>query len=222
MTGRSALVVGATGLVGQALVEALVAAPEYERIVVLARRPNTPPSPKVEWRVVDFEAKDAWSAVAGIEDVYCCLGTTIKQAGSQAAFRKVDHDYPLALAEAARAAGVQRYLVVTAMGADPGSSVFYNRVKGELERALAPLGFPTLVIARPSLLLGHRSEKRAGEGLAQVAMGLVGPLMIGPLKKYRGITGATVAKALLGAALSRRPGNHVILSDELEALGATP
>lgn len=222
MKERVALVVGATGLIGKALLDLLIQSPEHKKVVVLARRPGPALPAKIEWRVVDFEQADAYQGLEGIDEVYCCLGTTIKQAGSQEAFRKVDHQYPLALAKAARAAAVPTLVVVTAMGADPGSAIFYNRVKGELERELSSLGFPRLVIARPSLLVGEREVARSGEGIASVAMGLFGPLMRGPLAKYRAIAGTTVAAALLRLAKEAGAGNTIVFSDRLQALGAPP
>lgn len=220
MSDRVALVVGATGLIGKALLALLIESKAHQKVVVLARRAGPPLPEKVEWRVVDFDQPSAYQDLAGIHEIYCCLGTTIKQAGSQEAFRKVDHQYPLALAQAARAAGVPKFLVVTAMGSDPGSAIFYNRVKGELERELSTLGFPNLVIARPSLLVGERDVARSGEGVANLAMGLVGPLMRGPLAKYRAIAGTTVAAALLRLANEAGPGNTIVFSDRLQALGA--
>lgn len=219
---RVALVVGATGLIGKALLELLVRSPEHDKVVVLARRPGPTLPAKVEWRVVDFDQPSAYQGLEGVGEIYCCLGTTIKQAGSQEAFRKVDHHYPLELARAARAAGVPKFLVVTAMGADPGSAIFYNRVKGELERELSTMGFPSLVIARPSLLVGEREVARSGEGIANAAMGLLGPLMRGPLAKYRAIAGSTVAAALLRLAQDAGAGNTIVFSDRLQALGANP
>src|SRR5690606_11908511 len=144
----------------------------------------------------------------------CALGTTIKQAGSQAQFRRVDHDYVLAFARAALAGGVRHVLVVTALGADARSSVFYNRVKGELEEALSELPFSALPIVRPSLLLGRREQTRLGERLAA-------PLARLLPKSYRGIEAATVARALVRLAREPAAGRRVVLSKELHALGET-
>jgi uncharacterized protein YbjT (DUF2867 family) len=151
------------------------------------------------------------------EDAFCCLGTTIKKAGSQEAFRAVDHDAVLAFARAAKRAGVRRFLVVTALGADARSSVFYNRVKGEAEQALQALGFESLVILRPSLLLGDRAESRPGERAAIVASRVLGPL----LRPFgsRPIEARTVARAMTALAQAAPQGVRVALSGELQELG---
>jgi uncharacterized protein YbjT (DUF2867 family) len=192
---RRILLAGATGLVGQALLRALLRDPAVGSLQVLARRPPGVDHPKLATHVVDFSALPALSA---IDEVYLALGTTIKVAGSQAAFRAVDFDANLAVAHAALKAGARRLGVVSAMGADSGSRVFYNRVKGELEDAVAALGFEGVVIARPSLLLGDRAAlgqpARAGERIGGVLAGVLRPLIPAD---YRPIKAVDVAHALL-------------------------
>lgn len=194
-TGRTALVAGATGLVGREIVRGLLADDAVAAVHVLARRPLQLQHPKLSVHVVDFAALPALPPVA---EVYLALGTTIKVAGSQAAFRAVDHDANLAVARAARAAGAQRLGVVSAMGADSQSSIFYSRVKGELERALDGLGYEGLVVARPSVLAGDRGAlgqpQRPGERLALRASRWLGPLIP---DNYLAIPAADVAAALL-------------------------
>jgi uncharacterized protein YbjT (DUF2867 family) len=207
-------VVGATGLVGRETVRVLFE--QGHQIVTWVRRASGQAHLRLQERVVDFEQLDAAFAdpsVASPDAAVSCLGTTIKQAGSQERFRRVDYEYVLAFARAARMAGASTFAVVTAMGADSDSMIFYNRVKGDVERELAALGFEHLVIARPSLLIGERAETRLGEKLMTPLSRLL------PLR-YRGIEGATVARAL-GAALGL-PGTRrrVLLSDELQRLGA--
>jgi uncharacterized protein YbjT (DUF2867 family) len=210
---RRALVVGATGLVGSKLVDALLADPHYESVHVLVRRPFVPKRAKLREHVVDFVNLEgfAWPAV---DDVYCCLGTTIRTAGSQAAFRAVDHDYPLDVARGALAAGATQYLFVSAMGADPHSSVFYSRVKGELEAAIAALAFHAAIAFRPSLLAGDRAEHRLGERLA---LAVLQPLRALVPARYRPVADTAVARAMVDFAGRGLAGFHVIPSDVIQA-----
>lgn len=191
---RTVLLAGATGLVGREILRGLLADPGVAQVHVLVRRSLADSHPKLNVHVVDFSALPALPAV---DEVYLALGTTIKVAGSQAAFRAVDFDANFAVARAARAAGARRAGLVSAMGADPRSRVFYNRVKGELEAALPALGFEGLVIARPSLLVGERASlgqpHRPGETVGlwvDRCLGLLIP------RDYRAIRAADVAAAL--------------------------
>ena len=212
---RSALLLGATGLVGSFLLQRLLAAERYARVVVWARREIGKFHSKLTLQVLDFE-RLAEQRVAA-EDVYCCLGTTLKQAGSQAAFRRVDHDYPVALAQAAARDGAKRLLVVSALGAHPDATVFYNRVKGEMEQAVRAAGVPQTWFFRPSLLSGPRAEFRLGEKIGLVVGALFGPL----LGKYRPIHADIVASAMLNAAEEDRP-SGVLESDEIRRVGLGP
>ncbi len=203
---RTAVVAGATGLVGRELITRLLRERRYARVVALARRPLSPTDPRLE--VVDA-AYDRLAAVLdgvtsepGTLDVFCCLGTTLRVAGSEEAFRRVDHDYVLALGRWARTAGAHRMVVVSALGADATSRVFYNRVKGETERDLAALGLASLVIVRPSLLAGDREEFRVGERLALIA---TRPLRALLPARVRPIAAADVAQSMLNAALADAP-----------------
>lgn len=211
---RTALLAGATGLTGAALLPLLVASPRYARVHVLARRPLAKPGSKIEAHVVDFDALDAWAEFPRVDDVYCCLGTTIRVAGSQAAFRKVDFDYVIAVARRARALGAARFAVVSAMGAARRSMVFYSRVKGEMEAAVAELGFESVTIVRPSFLDGERTEKRAGEGLALALARAFEPVI---LKRYRAVPAIAVARAMLHFGLEGAPGVAIVPSDRLLA-----
>lgn len=216
MNGRTALVAGATGLIGGHLVKLLVADPAYEKVVVLARRRlENIASPKLQTIIADFDALDAALSGIAVDDAFCALGTTIKVAGSQEAFRKVDHDYIAAFARAAKAAGARRFLLVSAMGADANSSIFYSRVKGETERAIRSIGFESLHIFRPGLLLGERREKRTGEEIGAALTPFLNPLMLGPLRAYRSIKSETVARAMAGAALSGGAGDHIHTYDAI-------
>jgi uncharacterized protein YbjT (DUF2867 family) len=194
-------IAGATGLVGSALLQRLLERPDVLRVTAIVRRSTGLINPKLLELVIDFERLEAELAGRSATHVFCCLGTTIAAAGSQEAFRRVDHDYPLALGRAARKAGARQLLVVTAMGANPKSRVFYNRVKGELEQDLRALGISDLHLLRPSLLLGDRKEKRSGERFAAALAAPMKVLLVGPLRRYRPIAGRDVAEAMLHIAL---------------------
>ncbi len=217
METRNALVAGASGLVGGLLLDALLESPLYREVCSLGRRPLPRQHPKLTQRTVDFTRLDS-EALPPADDAFCCLGTTIKKAGSQEAFRAVDHDAVLAFAQAARKAGARRFLLVSALGADPRSRIFYNRVKGETEKDLEAVSFESLIILRPSLLLGDRAESRPGEHAAIVVSKVFGPL----LRPFSGrpIEARTVARAMLALARDAAAGTRVALSGELHRLGA--
>lgn len=214
-------VAGATGLVGRLLVGELSRRPEVESVTALVRRPEGRALPKIEERVVAFERLDLELAGRTATHVFCCLGTTLAKAGSEEAFRRVDYDYPLALGRAALAAGARRFFVVTALGADPSSRIFYNRVKGEVERDLGALGLPELHVFRPSLIIGDRAERRLKERLTMSAAKPLAALMMGPLKRFRPIEATDVARAMVTVALARGPAAPVSVyeSDEIAKLG---
>jgi uncharacterized protein YbjT (DUF2867 family) len=209
---KTALLVGATGLVGGQLLTKLLHSPYYSKVTVLTRRALGIRNTKLNEVIFDFDAPDA--SMIKADDIFCCLGTTIKKAGSREAFKKVDFEYPLRTAKHAKLNGATKYLIVTAMGADPKSSIFYNRVKGEIEQALRELHFPSLHILQPSLLLGERQEARLGEKTGEVLMTLLKPLMLGPLKKYRAIDSEKVANAML--ALAKKPEEGVFVHNSAE------
>lgn len=216
----TALIAGASGLVGGFLLQELLAAKEYDRVIALGRRLLPVEHPKLQQVVVDFTALDRVTVDLRCDDAFCCLGTTIKEAGSQEAFRAVDHTAVLAFAWAAQRNGAQRFFMVSAMGADSGSRVFYSRVKGEAEEALQVLDFATLAIFQPSLLLGPRAKKRLGERVMTPVMWLAEPLLFGRLRKYRAIEAEVVARAMLRCSFGR-PGQGVLVftSDEIQDLG---
>ena len=206
------MLAGATGLVGRECLRLLLAEPSFERVTALVRRPldEAPQSPKLTARVVDFDRLEAAAAALAADQVVCALGTTIAQAGSRDRFRRVDFEYPLALAHLALERGVRHFLLVSSLGAGARSRVFYSRVKGELEDALSALPFRSLSIVRPSLLLGDRREKRLGEELAKP----FGFLLPG---RYRPIPARDVAAALVRLAKEDAPGARVVESREMRA-----
>ena len=204
--------VGATGLVGRLVLARLLASPSVSRVVAPTRRPLGIEHPRLRNPVVDFETlpEDAdWWAV---EAVICTLGTTIADAGSQAAFRRVDHDYPLRVAQLARRHGAGTYALNSALGANARSRIFYNRVKGELEDALAALDYPSLVLVRPGLIDGQRQPPRAGEGRALVVSRRLRPLLPA---KWRPSRAERIAEALVDAALHPPPGCSVVDASRL-------
>jgi uncharacterized protein YbjT (DUF2867 family) len=217
--GRSALVLGATGLVGGLCLELLLADGGWTRVTALVRRPTGRTHPRLAEVVADFDRMEEQADALAVTDVFCCLGSTIAKAGSQAAFYRVDHDYPVAAAKLARERGARRFLLVTALGGNPRSRVFYNRVKGEVERDVAAVGFEGLAILRPSLILGDRAERRPAERLAQALAPLAAPLLLGPLRKYRAIRAQSVAAAMVRLAKEGFRGVRVLESDEVERVG---
>ncbi len=214
---RTALVAGASGLVGGHLLQLLLADGAYARVVTLARRELAVRHAKLEQRVVEFAALDAFSDIPRADDVFCCLGTTIKAAGSRQAFRRVDHDYVLALARVGRRAGGRQFLLVSALGADPASRIFYSRVKGEVEAGVRQLPYEGIQIFRPSLLLGARPEFRLGERIGIALSGVVAPLLVGPLRRYRPIHAAAVAHAMVQIAKEAPRGPNVFEYDGIIA-----
>lgn len=210
LTPQHILLAGATGLTGEHLLDRLLSEPTVARVLAPTRRPLAA-HPHLENPVGDLQA--LLPQLSGqVDTAFCCLGSTIKQAGSQDAFRAVDHDLVLAFARRARELGARHLVVISALGANPNSSVFYNRVKGETEQALKAMDWPQLTIARPSLLLGARHEFRLGERLAA-------PLLRWLPGKYRGIEACALARALWRLALEEEDGVRVIESSDLRRLG---
>lgn len=208
--GRSVLVLGATGLVGRECVRLLVADGAFSHVVVVARRSLEPDvhADKIETHVVDFEQLEDHGQLFAVDAVICALGTTMKHAGTQERFRRVDFDYPLTAARLGLAHGARHFLVVSALGADPHSRIFYNRVKGELEQAIMALPYERITVVRPSLLLGPRHELRPMESLGKVLRFL-------PLRRMKPVPARAVAAALVAAARDARPGKRIVESDEL-------
>lgn len=205
------LLAGATGLVGDATLRRALGSTRVQQVVAPTRRPLAP-HPKLLNPVVDFDALPADADWWRVDAVACALGTTIRDAGSRDAFRRVDHDYPLAIARHAHAHGATTFALVSAMGADIRSRVFYSRTKGELEEALAGIGFTSLSLLRPGLLGGERKQHRGGERLALRVMGVLDAVLPA---RYRIVPADRVAESLLQAALDAAPGRHVIPSERL-------
>lgn len=205
------MIVGATGLVGGHVLDLALAADAVEQVVAPARR-ALPPHPKLVAPQVDFDALPADAEWWQVDAVICALGTTIRTAGSKAAFTRVDHDYPLQVAHLARNGGARTFVLNSALGADAQSRVFYNRTKGELERDLKTVGFESLTFVRPGLIGGERAEFRLGERALGAVLTAVGPILP---KGWRINPAQNIAKAMLDAALAARPGVQVVSSAAL-------
>ncbi|MEH6944295.1 oxidoreductase [Bacillus sp. JJ722] len=206
---RSALIVGATGLVGSNLLEILLRSNTYKTVKVLVRNPTSLHHPKLTEIIVDFNTLDKQEEVFAVDDVFCCLGTTIKKAGSKEAFQKVDYQYPIKIAELAKKRRAKQFLIVSAVGADSHSRFFYNRVKGELELALKKMQLPSLHIFRPSLLLGKRNEFRFGERIGTIISPLFSPLLIGSLSKNKPIQANELALVMYNIAKENKDGEFI-------------
>lgn len=216
----TALLAGATGLVGRYLLDQLVGSSAYGRVVAVVRRPLVFEHPKLVEVVADFSALDQLAEPLRGDDAFCCLGTTLRRAGSREEFRAVDHGAVLAYAWAAKRGGARRFFGVSALGADPASRFFYNRVKGETELALGVLGFDTLGLFRPGLLLGPREEYRLGERLGSALLALAAPVLIGRLRRWRAVHAAVVARAMVRSAHNDSArGTLIVESDEIQRLG---
>ncbi len=220
MTSKTAVILGATGLVGSHCVDELLSCGRYGRVLAVGRRPLDHSDPRLESVVGDLG--DLESLLAGIaaDDAFCCLGTTIRKAGSQEAFARVDRGMPVDAARVLQGGGLKQFLVVSAMGADPHSKIFYNRVKGLMEQDLAALGLPSVAVFRPSLLAGDRAESRPAERIGICAARALRFAFVGPLRDYALIEGATVARAMVRVAQDPEPDMRVILSGEIEDIGS--
>lgn len=203
---KIALVAGATGLVGGLLLKTLLDAPDYTRVFALTRRPLGREHPRLANRIVAFARLAEQIKGLAAQDAYCCIGTTIADAGSEAAFRAADVDAVLMYAKAARTAGATRFIVVSSVGADPDSKKFYLRTKGEMEEAVSDVGFASVDILQPSLLLGPRRALRPLEITGRIFAPLINPLLTGSREAYRAVPAETVARAMLGAARAGRRG----------------
>jgi len=210
---RVALLAGGTGLVGSQLLKLLIEDKSYAKIKCLTRSKLSIEDEKIEIIQTDGSNLKDLTGSLQADDVYCCLGTTIKKARTNEAFRKIDFDYPLRLANLSKAAGASQFLLVSSLGADAGSAVFYNKTKGEVEAAIAAVGFDAFHIFRPSLLLGPRSEERSGEDAAKIFFKLFGFLIPA---KYKAIQSSKVAKAMLQMAKKDEPGKFIHESNSLQ------
>lgn len=216
---RIAVVLGATGLVGSALTEDLLNG-KWAEVRVLLRRPMKLRHPGLKQVIIDWERLAEYKEqFAGAYAVFCCLGTTIKKAGSQEKFERVDLEYPLAAATLAKTCGVKQFLAVSSMGANVKSRAFYSRTKGKLENGLGSIGFQGLHLFRPSLLLGDREESRPGERVAAIVMKALDFAMVGKAAKYRAVPAAKVARAMMNIAQADTGGVHIYTNEVIHVIG---
>ncbi len=215
MEQKLALIAGATGLVGSELLKILLKSEDYSILHSLVRKPSGIQNLKLKEFVVDFDKLDEYTDAFKANDVFCCLGTTIKKAGSQEAFKKVDVDYVVNIANLANKSGAEKFAVISSMGADAKSKIFYNRMKGLMEKGVSESGIKSVVIVRPSLLLGNRKEARFGEKAASVLSKPFMFLFSGPFRKYRPIKAETVAAAMLNFCSKQNTGVNIFSNDKL-------
>lgn len=218
MTAKKALILGATGLVGGCLLRILLEDMYYAEVSCLLRRPLPLKHPRLRQHVIDFEEISKFQRLLGADDVFCCLGTTMKKARTKENFYRVDYHYPVVAAEKACDAGARQYLIISALGADRNSRFFYNRVKGDVEEAVATLPFEAVHIFRPSLLLGERSDARLAEAIGNRVSSLLSFIWRGPLRPYAPIQAEAVAYAMMKAARMGLRGVRLFTSDDIRRL----
>ncbi|WP_045688947.1 NAD-dependent epimerase/dehydratase family protein [Hymenobacter sp. AT01-02] len=206
---KTALIAGASGLIGSQLLPLLLASNRYNRVIVVGRRPVLVVHPKLEQRLLDFDHLEDHRFQLIADDVFCCLGTTLREAGSKEAFYTVDYLYVVKLAALTAGNFAAQFLVVSALGANSHSRFYYSRVKGEMEEAVQQAPFRAIHIFRPSLLLGQRARPRTGERIGAFVLRTLGPILQGPLRKYRAVGADTVAHAMLSAAEASSVGTQV-------------
>lgn len=216
---KTALIAGATGLVGKELTQLISKANYYSEMCIVTRRPIGLSDSRIREIIVeDFDQLANFKASLTADDIYCCLGTTIKKAGSKENFRKVDQYYPEALADLTSSQGASKFLIISSVGASKNSSFFYSQVKGAVEESISRKPFETVLIFRPSLLLGKRNERRLGEDVAQTLSPLFSAILFGSLKKYRPIHAREVASGMLIAAQKPLKGVHIFDSYQIKKL----
>lgn len=220
MREKIATIVGATGMIGNYLLEALLQDDYFSTVRIVVRRPYQKTDPKMEVKLVDFnDAESLKLALEGSDTIFCCIGTTQKNVkGDNTLYRKIDYDIPLRAARFGKEIGCEKFIIVSSVGANSHSNTFYLKLKGELENAIHSLDIETVHIFQPSMLLGDRKEKRTGERLLQGSMKLISGVFLGPLRKFRAIHGKTVARAMLNAAKKNDKGFFRHTYDDINKL----
>lgn len=215
---NKAIIAGSTGLIGSKLLHILLREPFYDEVLILVRKKFDLQHKKLRQQVVDFDQLDSYAYVLNGHAVFCCLGSTKAKTPDLNIYRKIDHDYPVQLAQLAQKNGVKQYHLVSAIGADANASNFYTRMKGETEADVTNVGVPATYIYQPSLLTGERQEKRLMEKIAGGLAKVIDPLLIGRLKKYRSIPAETVAMAMYKQSTKNEVGVFVYPSDIIKQL----
>ncbi len=216
---KAALIAGATGLCGKNLLYALLKNKEYSRVFILVRKELAIKDSKLTQIIFNYENEQEYQNLPLADVVFCCLGTTIKKAGSKESFKKVDLEYPTKLAKVCSEKGYKKLLIITAIGANKQSSIFYNKVKGEVEDKIKTYPFESIFICRPSILLGDRTDVRIDEEIGKLFVKFGSVLLFGSWKKYKGIEASCVSNAMLALSNSDEKGIHIIESDQLQHWG---
>lgn len=216
--GLTAIVAGSTGMIGKELIQQLCTNPAFSRIIALVRRPGNFNHPAVEELVVDYDKLEDYAGQLKGDIVFSCIGTTKQQTPDQKDYFIIDHDYPVRLAQITQQHGARQFHIISSIGANARSSVFYVRMKGETEHDIAAVPFETVHIYRPSFLDGERKEQRWLEKAGLGLFAVLKPLLVGRLRKYRSITGQSVATAMIAQALKPLTGTHIYESDEIQRL----
>jgi len=215
---KTALIIGSTGLIGSHLLDLLLESTEYGKVIAFVKRDSGIQHTKLEQHIIDFDQPETYKELVVGDDFFCTIGTTIKNAGSQDAFRKVDFGYPKEFATIALQNKVKQFFLISSLDALSTSSNFYLKTKGEIEDFLKKSSFETIVILRPSLLLGNRKEFRLGEKIGAFFMKLFSFAFTGKIKKYKPIQSEAVAKAMFDIAQKNYKGFHIIESDEIQEI----
>ena len=214
---KTALIFGATGLTGKYLLNELIRSKVYSKIIVFGRDEFSTESQKVTFYKVNFDKLDEYADIIKGDDLFCCIGTTVKNAGSQKATEKVDFDYPVKIAEIAESNKVKSFLVISSLGANSKSASFYLRSKGKMEQIVTQMNFESVYALRPSMLLGKRDETRPGEAIGKIFVLLLGWMMIGKLKRFKGAHGKDVARAMIYLA-NKKYKETIIQSEKIKML----
>lgn len=215
---KTAIVLGSSGLTGSYLLKMLLDCSYYNRVISFVRKESGVKHNKLAEYIINFDKPELYRDLVKGDDLYCCLGTTIKKARSQEAFEKIDAFYPAIFADIAAVNNVKQFLIISSTGANIDSSNFYLRTKGKCEEAIQAANIPSISIFRPSLLLGERKESRPSEKISQGIMPLLSVLMIGKLKRYRPIKAKTVAQAMFVIARQKKEGIHIYESEEISEI----
>ncbi len=215
---KTALIIGSTGLIGSHLLHQLLDSNDYIKVITFVKRDTGLKHPKLTQYIINFDQPETYKELVVGDDLFCTIGTTIKNAGSKDAFRKVDFEYPKEFATIALQNNVKQFLIISSLGADANSGNFYLKTKGEIQDFLRECNFESVTVLQPSLLLGNRKEFRLGEKIGSFFMKLFSFLLIGNLKKYKPIQSEAVAKAMFSVAQKNYKGFHIIESNEIQVI----
>lgn len=216
---KTALIIGSTGLIGSQLLALILESPHYEKVITFVKRDSGIHHPKLKQHIIDFDTPESYKELVVGDDFYCAIGTTIKKAGSQDAFKKVDFEYPKQFATVALQNGVEQFLIVSSIGADAKSGNFYLKTKGEIQNFLKACPFKSVTVLQPSLLLGNRTEFRLAEKIGTFFMTTFSFIFLGNFKKYKAIESEAVAQAMLSLALKNNLGFKIYESDVIQEIG---